>query len=191
MVDLTKTYKGYVFDLDGTLVNSMPAHYSAWTATLSRYGIDFAEERFYQMGGMATFKIVRVLAEEAGLELDAKAVAYEKERLFLETLHLLEPAEKVVAIADRVRQVAPIAVATGSSRDVAHKELHQIGIHAWFGAVVTSEDVEHHKPFPDVFLEAAQRIEVLPEDCCAFEDTETGLTAARAAGMTVVDVREL
>lgn len=191
MNDLNEKYLGYIFDLDGTLVNSMPAHYLAWQATLSRYGIAFPEDRFYQMGGMATYKIVALLAGEAGIEVDAKAIAHEKELVFLENLPSIQPVEKVVALAERFRQEAPMAVATGSNGEVAVKELHQIGIHAWFQAIVTADDVQHHKPAPDVFLEAARRMGIAPQDCCAFEDTPTGLQAARSAGMTVVDVREL
>ena len=191
MGHFAERYAGYIFDLDGTLVNSMPAHYLAWQQVLSQYGIGFPEDRFYQMGGMATYKIVDVLAREAGVAVDARAVAYEKELVFLENLSTVQPMQKVVAVAERVRQEAPIAVATGSNQQVAEKELHQIGIHGWFRAIVTADDVQKHKPAPDVFLEAARRIGIAPQDCCAFEDTPTGLTAARAAGMTVVDVRAL
>ena len=188
---MTKEYKGYVFDCDGTLVDSMPAHYVAWSETMARYGVEFTEKRFYELGGVASDRIVALLAEEAGLQLDAEAISREKEKLFLKKVHLVEPMTKVIQIAEEVRKRFPIAVATGSVQETAEIELKKIGIYSWFQAIVTSEDVERGKPFPDVYLEAARRINVPAKDCCAFEDTELGLEAARAAGMAVVDIRKL
>ncbi len=188
---MTKEYKGYIFDCDGTLVDSMPAHYVSWRKTMARYGIDFTEKRFYELGGVASDKIVALLAKEAQLELDAVAISQEKEALFLTKVHLVEPITKVVQIAEEVRKQFPIAVATGSIQEIAEIELKKIGIYSWFQAIVTSEDVARGKPFPDVYLEAARRINVPAKDCCAFEDTDLGLEAAKSAGMEVIDVRTL
>ncbi len=82
-----------------------------------------------------------------------------------------------------------MAVATGSTQVSAKASLSAIGILEWFDAVVSSQDVGHPKPAPDVFLVAAERIAVPPGDCVAFEDGDAGLQAAQAAGMLAVDIR--
>ena len=181
---------GLIFDCDGTLADTMPAHYRAWTSMLDRYGIPFPEERFYAMGGMPTGRIIRVLAAEAGVAVDdVDRMVHEKESAFLANLHAVRPLELVVAVAAEHRGRLPMAVASGGYRETIARTLDQLGIRGWFGAVVTAEDTPRHKPEPDVFLEAASRLGVSPPGCVVFEDTDIGLEAARRAGMAGVDVR--
>ncbi len=184
-------YAGIIFDCDGTLVDTMPAHFLAWRSTLTRYGLALPEDRFYALGGVPTVKIVQLLADEAGIAVDHHAVAAEKEEEFHATsLEAIGPVEPIVAVAEAHRGKVPMAVATGSNRETARRVLQRIGIFEWFDAVVCSEDVVNHKPAPDVFLEAARRIGVAPGLCLAYEDTDIGLRSARAAGMVTVDVRK-
>src|SRR5262245_31340930 len=147
-----------IFDCDGTLTNSMPVHYVCWRKTMARHGIEFDEARFYSLGGIPSDKIVSLLAEEAGISLDAAAIAADKEQAFLETLHLLEPIAAVVEIARAHRGKKKMAVASGGFRSVIEKQLTQIGVSDWFDTIVTAEDTHRHKPEPDVFLEAARRL---------------------------------
>ena len=182
--------RGIIFDCDGTLADTMPAHFVAWTAMLTRHGIPFTETRFYELGGMPTAQIIRVLSQETGIPItDVNAMVQEKEVAFLEFLHAVKPLEKVVAVAQAFRGKLPIAVASGGYRDTIVRTLDVLGIRAWFDAMVTAEDTVHHKPEPDVFLEAARRLGVPPEFCVVFEDTDIGLLAAHRAGMASVDVR--
>ena len=180
-----------IFDCDGTLTNSMPVHYVCWRQTMARHGIEFGEERFYSLGGVPSDKIVSLLAEEAGLTLDAALVAGEKEQAFLETLHLLEPIAAVVEIARLHRGQKKMAVASGGFRHVIERQLAQIGVSDWFDTIVAAEDTARHKPEPDVFLEAARRLGVSPQQCEVYEDSDLGIEAARRAGMSYVDVRQL
>jgi HAD superfamily hydrolase (TIGR01509 family) len=180
-----------IFDCDGTLTNSMPVHYVCWRRTMARHGIEFGEERFYALGGVPSDKIVSLLAGEAGLTLDATFVAQEKEQAFLETLHLLEPIAAVVEIARLHRGQKKMAVASGGFRHVIERQLAQIGVSGWFDTIVAAEDTERHKPEPDVFLEAARRLGVPPNECEVYEDSDLGIEAARRAGMSCVDVRQL
>ena len=85
----------------------------------------------------------------------------------------------------------PLAVASGGTHKIIEQVLTHLGIRDLFEAVVTSEDVTNQKPAPDIFLEAARRIGVPPRFCRAYEDTDLGMQAIRAAGMEAVDVREL
>lgn len=181
---------GLIFDCDGTLADTMPAHYKAWTAMLGRFGIPFPEPRFYAMGGMPTASIIRVLAGEAGVVVaDVDSLVLEKEQLFLTHLEAVTPIQPVLAVAAAYRGKLPMAVASGGYRDTITRTLDRLGVRDWFDATVTAEDTARHKPDPDVFLEAAKRLNVEPARCVVFEDTDIGLEAARRAGMPGIDVR--
>ena len=183
-------YKALIFDLDGTLVNSMPVHFKAWCKALEDQGQPgvFPEDVFYAMGGRPTRDIVEVINGEQGLRLDADQVASSKKRHYLKNLSLVELIPAVAKIAEENRGKVPLAVASGSSREVVEKTLQVLGISDWFDEVVSSNEVPNGKPAPDVFLEAASRIGIAPEDCVVFEDARSGIIAARAAGMEVVAV---
>jgi len=183
--------KGLVFDCDGTLVDTMPMHYRAWQNIAVRHGFLFPEERFYALGGVPSRDIAKTLGREQGVALDPLAVAKEKEAEYLALIELVEPIHSVVAIAGAHFGKIPMAVASGGTRRVIEKVLTRLGIRHLFNAIVTSEDVVNQKPAPDMFLEAARRIGVEPQFCRAYEDTDLGLQAIRAAGMEAVDVREL
>ena len=181
---------GLIFDCDGTLADTMPVHFRAWTAMLEPHGIAFPEPRFYAMGGMPTAQIIRALAADAGVEVaNVESMVHEKERLFLLSLAEVAPIVPVVAIAAAYRNRLPMAVASGGYRDVVGLTLDRLQLRDWFDAMVTAEDTVRHKPEPDVFLEAARRLGVAAEACAVFEDTDLGLEAARRAGMLAVDVR--
>ena len=181
---------GLIFDCDGTLADTMPAHYKAWLALLGRFNIPFPEPRFYAMGGMPTASIIRVLAAEVGVVVtDVDAMVLEKERTFLTYLDAVTRIEPVLVIAAAYRGKLPIAVASGGYRDTITRTLDRLNIRDWFDAMVTAEDTPRHKPEPDVFLEAARRLKVTAAGCVVFEDTDIGLEAARRAGMVPVDVR--
>ncbi|MEM6756750.1 MAG: beta-phosphoglucomutase family hydrolase [Planctomycetota bacterium] len=185
-------FDGLIFDCDGTLIDTMPAHYRAWSETMEAYGIHFPEDRFYALGGVPAHRIVATLAAEQGVELDAWAVAHEKEDCFEQRhTHDVVPIEPVMAIARAHHGRVPLAVATGGLRRIIEPMLADHDVHAMFDAVVTADDVEHHKPAPDTYLLAAERIGVDPARCCAFEDTDLGMQAIRAAGMNAVDIRPI
>jgi beta-phosphoglucomutase family hydrolase len=183
--------KGIIFDCDGTLADTMPLHWLAWKTVVERHGIDFAEERFYLLGGVPSRHILQMLREEQNLAIDPIAVAKEKEAAYLEMFSHVGPIEVVVNVVRENAGKVPMAVASGGTRAVIEKVLAHLGIRDLFDAVVTSEDVVRQKPAPDIFLEAARRIGVLPQFCRAYEDTDLGLEAIRAAGMQGVDVRQL
>lgn len=186
---MNSTIKGLIFDCDGTLADSMPLHFEAWQWIARKYGFQFPKDKFYSLGGVPSRHIVELLAREQGLALDAAAIAVEKEEIYLRQLPLIRPIEPIVAIARDNRGKLPMAVATGGNRFIMHKVLGHLGIFDWFQAIVTSEDVVHGKPAPDVFLEAARRIGLPPGSCRAYEDTDLGMEAILAAGMEAMDVR--
>src|SRR5437764_1467039 len=102
-----------IFDCDGTLADTMPAHYRAWLDVLAPFEIPFPEDRFYALGGTPTREIVRILTSEAGRTVDIAAVVRAKEEAFLVQIAGVLAIPKVVEIARRARGVVPIAVASG------------------------------------------------------------------------------
>jgi beta-phosphoglucomutase family hydrolase len=183
--------KGIIFDCDGTLADTMPLHWRAWQAIAARHQIHFPMERFYSLGGVPSRDILKMLSAEQGLGLDHLAVAREKEAEYLPLIAQVEPINAVVGIARDNFGKIPMAVASGGTSGGIEQVLARLGIRSLFQAVVTSEMVKHQKPAPDIFLEAARRIGVPPHFCRAYEDTDLGMQAIRAAGMEGVDVRKL
>lgn len=191
MFNLHHDYDGLIFDMDGTLADTMPTHFVAWSRSMAEHGIDFPEERFYALGGVPAPVIIEMLAREQGKTVDAELVAEAKETLFLDLLTNVQPVLPVKAIAEFHREHLPMAIATGSLGWVAERILNSLGIRDWFQAIVGAEDVTNPKPAPDTYLRAAELLGVDPQRCHAFEDTELGLQAARNAGMRVIDIHSL
>ena len=183
--------RGLIFDCDGTLVDSMPLHWRAWDTVCQRHGIDFAEERFYAMGGVPSKKILGMLKAEQGLNFDTAQVSREKEEAYLPLMREVKLIEPVAEIARAHHGKTPLGVATGGRTQFIRPLLEGLGVMDWFDALVTSDDVENPKPAPDTFLKAAALMGVPAEDCRAYEDTDLGMDAIRAAGMEAVDVRTL
>ena len=185
------TIKGLIFDCDGTLADTMPLHWRAWSQITSRHGIHFPEDRFYSLGGVPSRDILQMLRDEQRLMIDPIAVAKEKELVYLDFMHQVGPIHEVVNIAREHHGRLPMAVASGGIKPIIEKVLVHLGIREYFAAVVTSEDVVKQKPAPDIFLEAARQIGVEAKFCRAYEDTDLGMTAIRSAGMHAVDVRDM
>lgn len=185
------TPKGLIFDCDGTLADTMPLHWKAWQVVAQRYRLHFPEERFYSLGGVPSRDILKMLSHEQGRALDPLEAAREKEAAYLPFLQQVQEVKVVADIARAHFGKIPMAVASGGIQSHINDVLTHLGLRHLFNALVTSEDVVRQKPAPDIFLEAARRLGVAPEDCRAYEDTELGLQAIRAAGMDAVDVRAL
>jgi HAD superfamily hydrolase (TIGR01509 family) len=178
-----------LFDCDGTLADTMPAHYRAWLHVTEAHGITFDEDRFYSMGGRPTRDIVATLARERGIEIDVDRAVHMKETSFLAQLDRIEAIDPVVDVVLRSRGRVPMAVVTGGYRSVCLQILERVGIADCFDTIVASEDTSKHKPDPDPFLEAARRLGARPERCVVWEDSDLGIAAARAGGMEWIDVR--
>lgn len=189
-LDYADRYDGLIFDCDGTLTDSMPLHYIAWRDTMAAHGIDFPETRFYAMGGMPTEKIIATLAGEQNVTVDADAAGLEKEHAFDALIDQLKPREDVCYLARGHLGRVAMSLASGGIRPSIDVQLRAIDAAAWFPVIVTSEDTVRHKPEPDVFLLAAERMGVAAPRCLVLEDSPLGLAAADAAGMDCIDVRD-
>ena len=191
MISIPNHIRGLVFDCDGTIADTMPAHYRAWVEALGEHGVEFPEALFYEMGGIPTPRIVELLNERHGHAMPVMETAMHKESLFERFIPQVMPVEPVVDVIRAYDGKLPMAVATGGMRHICHKTLQTLGLLERFQAIVTAEDVKHGKPAPDIFLEAARRLGVEPGLCMAFEDANLGVQSATEAGMMVIDVRKL
>lgn len=184
-----KSYGGYIFDLDGTLVDSMAMHFKAWRWALAQHGAPhevFLWAEFVAHGGMAATDIVTDLNGIYGLHMDPAQVAAQKRARYdyLVETEQLPVIPETVGLVRRLReQGIPHAIGTGSAIRGALATLTSAGIRELFPVIVTPDEVEHGKPAPDIFLECARRMGVEPESCVVFEDAEPGIRAAQAAGM--------
>lgn len=186
-------FAAYIFDLDGTLIDTMPVHYRAWEKALRHEGLagNLDEDYFYALGGVPSIQVAELMAAKHGLKISCPVgVAERKEDIYRDQLEDVSPIDPVVAFARRVALTHPVAIATGGTPDVAFPSLKAAGLDDLFKIVVTPLDVApgRGKPHPDMYLEAARRLGVPPERCLVFEDAEPGVVAALAAGMQVVRV---
>ena len=185
-------FAGFIFDLDGTLVDTMPLHYLAWDEAMHAVGLKekLSEDLFYSLGGVPTRHVSELIAQHYGLTIDPDAVTHNKEQLYLKLVHQAEPIGPVVDFLERMAPTHPCAIATGGTPEVALPALDAAGLRSYFKVIITPLDVPpgRGKPAPDMFLLAAKKMGVPPERCLVFEDAEPGIRAARAAGMQVVHV---
>ncbi len=189
-------FDAFIFDCDGTLADSMPVHFLAWSAAFheAHPAIDFPEDFFYSLGGTPTVEVARInLNRFPGLaSISPAELAHRKENLYLEKLSAVQPITPVTDFARQAKaQGSPVAVASGGDLPVVEATLNYIGLGDFFPVIVTPKDVARGKPAPDMFLLAAEKLGVTPDRCLVFEDAPPGIEAARAAGMawTLVNSR--
>ena len=188
----TGDFAAYLFDLDGTLIDSMPVHQRAWEVALQAVGltVPFDEEFFYSLGGVPTLESARIFRDHYGLSFDAHQLVEDKELRYLDFMPEVRLIEPVVEFARRVARTHPVAIVTGGGPEIAYPALDATGLRSLFPVVVTPQDVApgRGKPSPDMFLLAAERLNMPATGCLVFEDAMPGVEAARAAAMQVVIV---
>jgi beta-phosphoglucomutase family hydrolase len=188
-IEVDKKVKGLIFDMDGTLADSMPVHFKAWMMTAEENGFVYTEKQFLDTAGMPTLKIVPLINRELGLNLDPEKFSRRKEELFLENIKDIKPIKPVADIVREYYGRLPMSIGTGGKKDIARLTLEIIGLDKYIDIIVSAEDVLNHKPHPDTFLKCAELMNVEAEFCQVFEDGEMGLAAAEKAGMIVTDIR--
>jgi len=181
-------FRAYLFDCDGTIVDSMPLHYIAWSSTLAEWGCPFPEDLFYAWGGKPADEIVATLNEMHGLSMPVEEIARLKENRYYNLLPELKVIPEVLEQIDAQFGRIPFAVVSGGRRSSVIRSLTTVGLLDKFAVLVGAEDYINSKPAPDAFLIAAERLGVAPKDCLVFEDTEIGIQAATAAGMASVKI---
>jgi beta-phosphoglucomutase family hydrolase len=186
-----RSFEGIIFDCDGTLVDSMPIHYVAWVESLNHHGapFHFTEEVFYSLAGIREQDVVKMLNKQYRSAVDPDGVAEYKFELFQKRMREVGEIGPVADLARRAHaEGVPIAVASGSEEETVRGVLVANDLERLFEEIITPKLVKRGKPAPDMFLLAAERLGVAPDACVVFEDGESGMQAARAAGMQAVFV---
>jgi beta-phosphoglucomutase family hydrolase len=181
-------FKAYLFDCDGTIADSMPLHYIAWSKALGEWNCSFNEELFYSWGGMPIVEIISALNQKHGLKMPVEQVAKRKEELYYQILSQLTAVAEVLEHIHHSHGKIPFAVVSGSTRESVTASLNALNLLDRFDTLVCAGDYQRSKPDPEAFLIAARRLGVAPESCLVFEDTDMGVQAAIAAGMAWVKV---
>ncbi len=190
MIDIGDA-KGLIFDCDGTLVDSMPLHMEAWKHAFQIVKEDYNHAYLDSKKGMKESEIIELYNKEFNKRLNPEEIVKIKHEYFNNQLKSLKPIAPIVHIVCQYHGKLPMGVVSGSVRRTVHDELEIIGIKNKFDYILTADDNFKAKPAPDKFFEAARLMNVNPEDCLVFEDSDLGLLAAQMAGMQTIDVREI
>jgi beta-phosphoglucomutase family hydrolase len=182
--------KGLIFDLDGTIADTMPAHFIAWRDTCKKHGINFTTDLFMELAGIPLYGTVERLNKMFGTKMDPIQVGEEKEDIFRNTIHQTKVIEPVAEIIRKYHGILPMSVGTGGLRKIAKATLRTVGMDHFFDILVAADDISNPKPHPETFLKCAQLMGVAPNECQVFEDGVLGMNAAKEAGMKLVDVTE-
>lgn len=181
-------FDAFLFDLDGTVADTIPFHYRSWIVALREWGCTFPPDLFDAMNGFTLPRTVEVLNERYGLAMPVDAVLKKKEEIYLGLLPGLRIVPDVAAVIEAHRGRVPFAIVSGSPRSGIAATLSLLHMEDVFDVVVGQEDYVHGKPDPEPFLVAAKRLGKDPARCLVLEDADPGIEAAKAAGMSWVKV---
>lgn len=182
--------KAIIFDCDGTLADSMPLHMEAWKNTLRNRNIYYDEHFLFSLKGMKETEIVALYNKKFGTKLDSLKIVSEKHEYLKQHIAGIKPIKDVVDVAIKYYDIIPLAVVSGSGREIVEAELKSLGIINLFKVILTADDPYKPKPSPEIFIKAANLINTKPASCLVFEDGDHGLIAAGEAGMKTIDVRK-
>jgi beta-phosphoglucomutase family hydrolase len=183
--------KGLIFDLDGTLADTMPYHYQAWQIACRKFGITIEREFLRTHTGSPGWIIAGRILEENNLDgkVAVNEIIEEKLKAFYERQKHIKPIIPVAAIVKKYYGKLPMAVGTGGHREAVERTLEITGLRQYFDIIVTANDVDNFKPHPETFLKCAAAMDVEPRFIEVFEDGDLGFEAAKTAGMQVTDVK--
>jgi len=182
-----------IFDLDGVIVATAKYHYLAWKRLANDLGFDFTETDNERLKGVSRIRSLEILLEIGGLTLDnaAKAkLAEQKNSWYVDYISYMDASELLPGAAEYLQYIRAknVKIALGSASKNAPLILERIGISSLFDAIVDGNKVRKAKPDPEVFLRAAEELNIAPTECVVFEDEEAGIEAAHRAGMSAVGI---
>lgn len=189
--DIKSGIKGLIFDLDGTLADTMPFHLKGWRKACQKFGADIDNEFLRKHAGSPGWIIAEEIIKKCKLEGTVTITQMVDEKLmeFHNEQHLVKSILPVVEIVKKYAGILPMAVGTGGHRDAVERTLEITGLRNYFEIIITANDVENFKPHPETFLKCASLMNIEPQFIEVFEDGDLGIEAAINAGMIPTDVR--
>jgi len=181
--------KALIFDLDGTLSDSLPVHIASWHAVCEKLNCTFDEQIMVEMTGAPTILFAERIVREQNLRIIPEELVVLKQQEFWQKINQIKPHNAVIDLMKKAHGTMPMSIGTGASRMSAMLQMKELEIDELFDFIITADDVDRHKPEPDTFLKCAELMDVEPQFCQVFEDGELGMQAAQTAGMLLTDVR--
>ena len=181
--------RAFIFDMDGTLVDNADFHTQAWADLLNEIGIRIEPADLHRLNaGKTNAETLRALLGDSLSESELKDLAHRKESLYREAYRPhLQAIPGLYSFLFQARSMGmPMAVASSADAQNIAMILDGLGIRDFFSAVVGADDIQNSKPHPEMFLTAARRLEIFPQECLVFEDSPAGIECARRAGMRTV-----
>lgn len=185
--------KGAIFDLDGVIVDTAKYHYLAWKELAEELGFFFKESDNERLKGVSRMRSLEILLEVGGVtasESEKLKMAQSKNTRYVKMLDNLDKSELLEGAEEYLRKLKRegVKIALGSASKNAPLILDKLGITHLFDAIVDGNCVSKAKPDPEVFLKGAEMLNLPPEECCVFEDSQAGIEAARRAGCSVIAI---
>ncbi len=185
--------KAFIFDLDGVIVDTAKYHYLAWRELANQLGFDFTEAQNERLKGVSRVRSLEILLDigKVHLEEDQKSTYLkEKNEHYLQYIAKMDHTEILPGIDSLLHylKLNKIPFSLGSASKNARLILETLDLIDLFDAIVDGNDVSTAKPDPEVFLIAAEKLGVAPEDCIVVEDAQAGIEAANKAGMTSIGI---
>jgi len=187
----TSHCKALIFDLDGTLADTMPMHLESWQMIAKKYGYRIKDQMGNDRAGTPTIQLAVEFNREYGWSLNPEEVYKDKNAFYAELLmrgRPILPIRDVYHLAEFYHEKLKMAIGTGSTREDALMAIGDLKVANWFSVMVTADDVTQGKPHPETYLKCAQRLDIDPSMCVVYEDGPMGIQAALNAGMSAINV---
>ncbi len=185
-------FRAVIFDFDGTVVQSEGIHFRLFRKTLAKTGVKLTRKKYYtELIGTGTASIIAKSVADAGKECDINALAEQKLSAYRAYVfrNSLRTTPGLRTFLKRLKKKGiKTAIASSGNKETMSELLTRLNLDAWFCVLVGSQDVKNRKPDPEVFLKAAERLGVKPEECIVIEDAPLGIEAGRRAGMRVIQL---
>lgn len=181
--------KALAFDMDGTLVDSERIHWEAWRVSCINHGVKpYVYEEFVRFVGVSDESMADEIIELNHLTMSVEDLVSEKQQTYLKLIPQIKLLPGVKTILQRFQERYRLAITSSSPRIELLRILEHHGLTGFFELVVGGDMVERKKPEPDIYVLATRLLNLLPEECVAFEDSQSGLHAAKTAGLVAVAI---